>query len=112
MVTFCPAASEAGIAAETSVKPGPVMDVWPMLTAVVPVFVTVKLCVAVLPIPTFPNASVAALPDKTPVCPVLVLAPVNPAQPASPPIVTIATRKAINARGPRGTAMQSRAISL
>jgi hypothetical protein len=112
MVTFCPTASEAGIAPETTVKPGPVIDVWPMLTAAVPVFVTVKLCVAVLPIPTFPNASVAALPDKTPVCPVLVLAPVNPAQPASPPIVTIATRKAMNARGPRCTAVQSRAISL
>ena len=112
MVTFCPTPSEAGIAPETTVKPGPVIDVWPMLTAAVPVFVTVKLCVAVFPIPTFPNATVAALPDKTPVWPVLVLAPVYPAQPASPPIVTIATRNAMNATGPRSTALQSQAISL
>jgi hypothetical protein len=112
MVTFCPTPSEAGITPETTVKPGPVIDVRPMLTAAVPVFVTVKLCVAVLPIPTFPNATVARLPDKTPVWPVLVLAPVYPTQPASPPIATIATRNAMNARGPRFTAVPSRAINV
>lgn len=37
-----------------------------MSTAAVPVFVTLRLCVAVLPTATLPNASVVALAERMP----------------------------------------------
>jgi hypothetical protein len=80
-------------------------------TAAVPVLVTVKLCVAVLPIPTFPKATVALLPDNTPALPVPVLAPVYPTHPDSPPIATIAARNAMVGSGPQRIAPQDRLFS-
>jgi len=38
-----------------------------MFTALVPVFVTLKLCAAVLPMATFPKESVVALAERMPV---------------------------------------------
>ena len=47
-------------------KPDPVMDAWEMLTDVVPVFVTLTVCVAALPTATFPKLRLLALDERTP----------------------------------------------
>jgi hypothetical protein len=111
-VTLCPTASDPEGFPEAIVYPAPVIEADDTFTAVVPVFVTVKLCVAVLPIPTFPKATVATLPDNTPALPVLVLAPVYPTQPDSPTIATNAVRNATVGSGPRRIAPKNRLVSV
>lgn len=50
-----------------TVKADPEIDAWVMFTASVPVFVTLMLCTAVLPMATLPKESVVALAERTPV---------------------------------------------
>ena len=61
-----PAGSEEEGLPPTTVNPAPEIVAWEILTVAVPVFVTVTLCVALLPIATFPKLRLAALGESTP----------------------------------------------
>lgn len=61
-----PAGSEEEGFPPTTVYPVPEIVAWEILTVAVPVFVTVTLCVALLPIATFPKLRLAALGESTP----------------------------------------------
>ena len=50
----------------TIVNPAPVIDAPVILTVAVPVFVTLTVCVVVLPTATFPNATLVELGVRTP----------------------------------------------
>lgn len=50
-----------------TLKADPEIDAWVMFTASVPVFVTLILCTAVLPVATLPKESVVALAERMPV---------------------------------------------
>jgi hypothetical protein len=80
-VVLCPTGTEGEGLPPITVKPVPVISADAMFTAAVPVFVTVTLCVVVLPTFTFPNATVAELGDKIPACGSPVVPP-----PGLPPI--------------------------
>ncbi len=60
-------------------KAAPVIAAWERLTVAVPVFVSVTLCVPVLPTATLPKLTLVELADSTP-------APESPAVPPPPPV--------------------------
>jgi hypothetical protein len=65
-VALWPAARVAAPLPLITLKPDPEIVACVTFTAVVPVFVTVRLCIAVLPVATLPKASVVALAASTP----------------------------------------------
>lgn len=65
-VALCPTGTEADGLPPTTVKPVPVMPADAIFTVAVPVFVTVRLWVLVVPTFTFPNETVAELGDRMP----------------------------------------------
>lgn len=80
------------------VKPEPEIATWEMLTVAVPLFVRVRLCVALLPTDTPPKLRVVALGETTPEPGVPVFPPpafvVYPAQLERLMIATMATAAA------------------
>jgi len=66
MVTLCPTAIAPEGVPLTTVKAAPVMVACETFTVAVPVFVTVKDCVALFETATSPKARVVALAERTP----------------------------------------------
>jgi hypothetical protein len=104
-VTAWPMATIPDEFPDITVNPGPETVAWEISTLAVPVFVTVTLCVALLPTATFPKLRLLKLGDKIPVPGVFVFAPgapvpalVTPAQLERP---TIEIMTAAIARKPR-----------
>ena len=92
---------EAGLP-PTTVKPAPEIVAEPMLTVAVPVFVRLRLWVALPPTATLPNVRLVALAERTPDpgdcdCPPGL---VYPAQLESPITATMVTRGARKAKSP------------
>lgn len=65
-VTLWPTPIEVARLPPVMVNPAPEMVAEETLTAAVPVFVMLKLCVALLPTATLPNETVVALGESTP----------------------------------------------
>jgi hypothetical protein len=80
-VMLCPTGIDAEGLPPMTVNPAPEMVAAERFTIAVPAFVTVTLCVAVLPTATLPNATLAEFAESTPALPVLPL----PAPPPLPP---------------------------
>ena len=66
-VALWPTGTEVEAFAPTTVKPAPEMVTWEMFTVAVPVFVTLTLCVAELPVAMLPKLRLGALAERTPV---------------------------------------------
>jgi len=76
---LCPTGTEVAGFPPTTVKAAPVIAAAAMLTGLVPVFVTVTLCIPVLPTATFPKLTLVELAESTP-------APGSPGFPPPPPV--------------------------
>ena len=86
----------------TTVKPVPEMVAWEMLTDAVPVFVTERFCVALLPTETLPKVRLEGLAERTPgplgCCGFALVTPAQPERTAAARTTAKTTRETT---GPR-----------